>query len=190
MYSSAYLEAITPWKAENGRIFVVLIHRKATSEIVKLRSTSTSGSYENRLTYFGRAVFISKPGQASPPCYDIRMNSHAKIPVNRADDDELLGFVIQDKLGWIAQTIFGYEIARASDESAAARIVREQGLSFLTGIWQYLDPDDRDWYPCVLREVYEHRVIVMRTNKMGHPDPDDYKVVTIKEPSELNLAKS
>ena len=118
------------------------------------------------------------------------MNSHTKIPINRDDDDELLGFIIQDKIGWIAQTIFGYEIARANDQTAATRIVREQGLSFLTGTWQYLGPDDRGWYPCVLREVYEHRVVVMRTNKLGHPDPDDYKVVTIKEPTELNLAKS
>lgn len=118
------------------------------------------------------------------------MSMGTKIPVNRADDDELLGFVVQDKLGWIAQTIFGYEITRAGDKAAATQIVREQGLSFLTGIWQYYDKEDGDWFPCVLREVYEHRVIVMRTNKLGHPDPDDYKVVTIKEPSELNLVKS
>ena len=123
-------------------------------------------------------------------CYHYIMNPNVKIPIHRNNDDELLGFIVQDKLGWIAQTIFGYEIARADNSVEATRIVREQGLQFLTGMWQYFDDDDRDWYPCVLKEVYEHRVVVIRTNKMGHQTPDDYKIATINEPSELNLVKS
>jgi uncharacterized membrane protein len=113
-----------------------------------------------------------------------------KLPVIREDDNELLGFVLQDSAGWQAQTIFGYGIDRAFDKDAAEAIVREKGLNYLTGVWQYFDLDEQTWYPCVLKEVYEHQVTVIRTNFMGHQDSDEYKVLTIKNPSETTLAKS
>lgn len=118
------------------------------------------------------------------------MSSNQKIPVTREDDGELLGFIVQDKVGWEAQTIFGYNIARVDEKAAAESIIRERGLSYLTGVWEYLDKEDQKWHSCILKEVYENRVIVIRTNSMGYQDPDDYKMVTIKHPSEENLAKS
>lgn len=116
--------------------------------------------------------------------------SHQKIPIHREDDGELLGFVVQAASGWDAQTIFGYSIERKHDKEAAEAVVREQGLAFLMGVWQYLDVDDREWHPCVIKEAYEHQVTVIRTNYMGYQDPDDYKFVTITDPSETNLIKS
>lgn len=113
-----------------------------------------------------------------------------KRAIYRKDDDELLGFISQGTAGWDAQTIFGYSIARVDTEDEAERIVRENGLACLTGVWQYMDEDDRAWHPCILKEVYEHKVVVLRTNEMGYQDPDDYKIVTIKNPSETNLIKS
>jgi hypothetical protein len=113
-----------------------------------------------------------------------------KIPIHREDDGELLGFVVQDGAGWDAQTIFGYTMARAEDRGTVEEVVRQQGLMFLTGVWQYFDEDDKNWHPCILKEVNEHRVTVIRANSMGYQDPDDYKTVTIKDPSETNLIKS
>lgn len=113
-----------------------------------------------------------------------------KIPIIREDDGELLGFVVQDAAGWGAQTIFGYGMARLDDEAAAERTVREKGLGYLMGVWQYFDEDDRAWHSCVLKEAYEHQVKVLRTTSMGYQDPDDYKVVTIQNPSETNLIKT
>ncbi len=114
-----------------------------------------------------------------------------KIPIRREDDDnELLGFVCQDGGGWQAQTIFGYPIDRADSKQAAERIVRENGLEYLTGLWQYFDSDDQQWHPCIIKEAYEHRATVIRTTPLGYQDPDDYKIVSIKDPSETNLAKA
>lgn len=118
------------------------------------------------------------------------MNSSKKIPITREDDGELLGFVAQDKAGWEAQTIFGYSMMRAEDRVTAENTVRAQGLGYLTGIWEYLDSEDQKWHACILKEVYENRVVIIRTTPMGYQDPDDYKIVTIRNPSEVNLVKS
>lgn len=111
-----------------------------------------------------------------------------RIPIYR-DDGELLGYVNEAISGWVAQTIFGYTIERTSDEKTAESIVREQGLSYLMGVWQYYDKEDGDWFPCVLKEVQELQVSVVRTNVMGYQDPDDYKLVTLMRPSEQHLTK-
>tara|TARA_Y100001936_G_C15990953_1_gene622274 strand:+ start:180 stop:527 length:348 start_codon:yes stop_codon:yes gene_type:complete len=113
-----------------------------------------------------------------------------KTPVHHEETDELLGYIVKDTTGWQAQTIFGITIARTEDQAAAEATLRERGLSYLTGVWQYLDKDDKDWHPCVLKEVYEKRVIVMRTNEMGYEDPDDYKRVIIEHPTEEVLVKA
>jgi hypothetical protein len=117
-------------------------------------------------------------------------NTAQKTPIHREDDGELLGFVVQDSSSWQAQTIFGYLIERTTNKVAAEAVVRERGLAFLMGVWHYLDKDDDDWHACVLKEAYEHQVTVLRTTAMGYQDPDDYKIVTINDPSETNLVKS
>jgi len=117
------------------------------------------------------------------------MNDLHKFPIRREDDSELLGFVSGHDANWEAQTIFGYVIERTTDRASAERIVREQGLGYLMGVWQYFDQDDQQWYPCILKEAYEHQVTVIRTTPMGYQDPDDYKIVTISDPTDTNLIK-
>lgn len=118
------------------------------------------------------------------------MNSRKRIPIRHEDNGELLGFIQQDKTGWDAQTVFGYSISRTTDQAAAERIVREGGLSFLKGVWQYYDVDDQEWHACVLKGAYEHHVTVLRTTTLGYSDPNDYKIVTIQSPDETNLVNS
>lgn len=113
-----------------------------------------------------------------------------KHPIHHEESNELLGYVAKDTSGWRAQTIFGYDIARTASESEAEKLVRDRGLEFLMGVWQYLDPDDGKWHPCILKEAYEQRVSVIRTNFMGYQDPDDYKLVTIENPTETELVKN
>ena len=117
------------------------------------------------------------------------MNSE-KIPYQRKDDKELLGYITQDSTGWQATTIFGYLIARTESLAAAQKVLREQGLSFLLGVWNYYDQDDRDWHACVLKEAQEHQVTVIRTNALGYQDPDDFKFYIVKDPSEEKLVKT
>lgn len=114
----------------------------------------------------------------------------AKIPIIREDDGEMLGFVEQDATGWTGQTIFGYVFARGNDRAPVENAVRAQGLAILQGVWQYFDRDDDAWHACVLKEAYESRVVVIRTNAMGYQDPDDYKIVTIASPTETDLVKA
>lgn len=113
-----------------------------------------------------------------------------KIRIIREDDGELLGFIEQSFAGWSAQTIFGYVFARSDSKESVEEAVRSQGLTMLQGLWQYFDKKDRNWHPCILKEVYETRVVVIRTNEMGYQDPDTYKIVTINNPTETNLVKA
>jgi len=113
-----------------------------------------------------------------------------KIPIIRQDDGELLGLIEQDSAGWTAQTMFGYVFARDDNKESVEEVVRSQGLSVLQGVWQYYDKDEKTWFSCVLKEAFENRVIVIRTNAMGYQDPDDYKVVTLVHPTETNLVKA
>lgn len=113
-----------------------------------------------------------------------------RTPYYRIDDNELLGFLVDDGDSWQAQTIFGYQISRTESRKAAENILLEKGLSFLTGVWQYYDKDDHDWFPCVIKEAFEQKVIVNRTTELGYQDPDDYKQVIIESPTENDLIKS
>lgn len=106
------------------------------------------------------------------------------------EDHTLLGFTLKDTTGWQAQTIFGYTISRTATKEDAERAVRHQGLPVLKGVWNYFDEDDRQWYPCVIKEAKEHEVTVLRTNDMGYLNPDDYKMHTIKDPSDNTLVKA
>jgi len=118
------------------------------------------------------------------------MTNASKTPYYRIDDNELLGYIANSGTSWQALTIFGYQIARTETERDAENVLKEGGLSYLMGTWQYYDKDDREWFPCVIKEAYEHRVIVNRTNVLGYQDPEDYKQVVIEGPSENNLIKS
>lgn len=116
-------------------------------------------------------------------------NLSHKRPVNDKDDNELLGFVARDTVGWIALSVFGYPMTRVGDEFAAEVAVREQGRDFLKGVWQYYDEEDGAWYPCVIKGAHETQVTVIRTNAMGYQEPEISKVIVIKNPSELTLQK-
>ena len=114
----------------------------------------------------------------------------ARIPIIREDDGEMLGCIEQSRKDWTAQTIFGYVFARSDKRDAVEEAVRSQGLIILQGLWQYFDKDDNEWYPCILKEVYENKVTVIRTTPLGYQDPDDYKIVTLADPTETVLIKA
>ena len=113
-----------------------------------------------------------------------------KTALYRPDDNEFLGFLSKENSGWHAQTIFGYTIARTATQKEAEAILRDQGLGFLNGVWQYYDKEDYDWFPCVIKDAQEHKVTIIRTNYMGYQEPETYKLVSIENPSESLLIKS
>lgn len=113
-----------------------------------------------------------------------------KTAIFSEENHEFLGYIEQEGTSWRAQTLFGYVITRAATRQDAEAAVRAQGLRYLMGVWQYYDKQDGDWFPCVIKEAYEQKVVVVRTNFMGYQDPDDYKMVVIEQPDENVLIKS
>ena len=118
------------------------------------------------------------------------MSKNNKTPFFSQDDSEFLGFIVDDGTSWQVLTIFGYMISRTASRSEAEALLQEKGPTYLQGIWQYYDQDDRDWFPCVIKKAYEQRVIVNRTNTLGYQDADDYKQVVIEDPTENDLIKT
>lgn len=106
------------------------------------------------------------------------------------ETDDFLGNIVHDATGWQAQTIFGYIISRTETEADAERIIREQGQDYLRGMWQYYDKDEYHWFPCVIKDAYESKVSVIRTNALGYQEPDLFKLVIIEHPNEERLVKS
>lgn len=115
-----------------------------------------------------------------------RMTSLQKIPIYN-DDENFVGFVAQGSSAWQALTIFGYQIALTSDRSEAEAILQADGLSYIKGVWQYYDKEDNDWHFCVIKEAYEHKVVVDRTTSLGFQDPNIFKQMTIENPTENTL---
>lgn len=120
----------------------------------------------------------------------MRVKKPQKTPIYSDDDDALLGFVINDGTTWQAVTVFEYLIARRPTEKEAVEVLQDVGPTYLKGIWQYYDKDDQDWFNCVIKQAFEQRVIVNRTNTLGFQDPDDYKQVVIEDPTENDLIKA
>ena len=113
-----------------------------------------------------------------------------KTPLYNDDDDSFLGFIIDDGSTYEAVTIFGYLISRTTNRRDAEEILKDKGPTYLKGVWQYYDQDDRDWFNCVIKQAFEQRVIVNRTTALGYQDPDDYKQVVIENPTENDLIKA
>jgi len=113
-----------------------------------------------------------------------------KTPFYDEDTREFLGFIVEDSDSWQVQTIFGYLIARTDTQKEAERTLYGVGLTYLKGVWQYYDKEDKDWFPCVIKKAYEHQVIVNRTNTLGFQDEDNFKQVVIDDPTESDLVKS
>lgn len=107
----------------------------------------------------------------------------------REDDGVFLGIVAKDSTSWLAQTIFGYTIARAQTRAEVEAILHERGTTFLKGLWNYFDSDERTWFPCIIKDAHELGVTVIRTNELGFQTPEDYKYVVIEQPTEDVLVK-
>jgi hypothetical protein len=118
------------------------------------------------------------------------MTLKEKYALYRDDDHEFLGYVEQDAIGWQAQTIFGYLIERTTSQQDAERALQEKGLAYLTGVWQYFDPDEKQWFSCVIKEANQYRVTVVRTSQFGYHDPELHKVVILEAPTENELVKA
>jgi hypothetical protein len=105
------------------------------------------------------------------------------------DSGRILGIIAKDSTSWLAQTIFGYTIARTDSRENAERVLFRDGTSVLRGVWQYFDSDEQEWFPCVIQEANEKKVVITRTNGYGVQDSKTYKHVILTDPTEEVLMK-
>ena len=108
------------------------------------------------------------------------------LAIHREDDNELLGYVRQNEATWEALTIFGYAFATVSTAEQARALVLEQGLSILSGTWEYYDDESAEWLPCALVEVSADRARVAR---MDGPYADTSKTYLITSSVATKLRK-
>jgi hypothetical protein len=113
-----------------------------------------------------------------------------RTAVHHIESNEFLGWLTKDNTSWVAQTIFGYTIARTESESEAEAVLQDRGLKYLQGVWQYYDKQDNTWHSCIIKSATEQKVIVTRTDDLGMEDPELYKMVTINSPTENELVKA
>jgi len=57
-------------------------------------------------------------------------------PYVRESDGELLGYLLRDERGTVPLTLFGYPLAEASEQAAAAQILETSGLAALARRWR------------------------------------------------------
>jgi hypothetical protein len=113
-----------------------------------------------------------------------------KTPLYHEDDHAFLGFLVKDTAGWVALTIFGYTMVRTATKEEAENFIHQHGREFLSGIWQYYDAGDNDWYSCTIKDANQHLVTIIRTNALGLQDRETYKQVILKDPTDEQLIKS
>lgn len=79
--------------------------------------------------------------------------------IRRADDDELLGFVIRAAGTFRATTVFGGLLGEHPDAVSAEHQLRQMGLSSLAERW-WIFSDGR-WQRCWLIEASPERVVAV-----------------------------
>ncbi len=78
--------------------------------------------------------------------------------VRRADDDELLGYVVDADGSWQALTVFHGRLAVRDGRAEAEEVVRSRGLVSMSDRWYYRAAPDADWQVVVLQEAQPGRV--------------------------------
>lgn len=83
-------------------------------------------------------------------------------PLHR-DDQELLGYLLDDERGTTPLTVFGFPLAAPLDRTAAEDVLRERGLAVLAEPW-WLDEGEGDGFPVLILSAYPDAVTVARAD--------------------------
>lgn len=103
--------------------------------------------------------------------------SHAPglTPYRRAEDDELLGYLVQQPDGTVPLTLFGAPLGPAGSREQAEAVLRARGLASLADPW-LLRQDDGEEVRVALVAAYPDRVLVVAA-PYGFADPAAQPVV-------------
>lgn len=78
-------------------------------------------------------------------------NTSTLTEVRRAEDDELMGYVRDDRAGWSALTVFGGLLATWETADRAHDEVAANGLAAMAEAWWV--EIEGTWQPCLLEEA-------------------------------------
>jgi hypothetical protein len=87
----------------------------------------------------------------------------------RHEDDELLGYLVQEPDGTVPLTLFGAPLAKAGTLEQAEAVLRARGLSCLAEPW-LLRQEDGEEVRVALLAAYPDRVLVVPA-PYGYADP-------------------
>jgi len=93
----------------------------------------------------------------------------------RPDDDELLGYLVQEPGGTVPLTLFGVPLAGAGTPEQAEAVLRARGLACLADPWLLRQEDGEEVRVAVV-SAYPDRVLVVPA-PWGYPDPAAEPVV-------------
>ncbi|GAA3571698.1 hypothetical protein GCM10022197_30310 [Microlunatus spumicola] len=100
-------------------------------------------------------------------------------PYRRHEDDELLGYLVQEPGGTVPLTLFGARLAEAGTLEQAEAVLRARGLSCLADPWLFRQ-DDGEEVRVALVAAYPDRVVVVPA-PWGYADPGAQPVVVAAE---------
>ena len=93
----------------------------------------------------------------------------------RPEDDELLGYLVQEPGGIVPLTLFGVPLGAAGTPEEAESVLRARGLACLADPW-LLRHDDGEEVRVAVVSAYPDRVLVVPA-PWGYPDPAAEPVV-------------
>jgi len=97
----------------------------------------------------------------------------------RHEDDELLGYLVQEPGGTVPLTLFGVPLAEAGTPEEAEAVLLARGLSCLAEPW-LLRQEDGDEVRVAVLAAYPDRVVVVPA-PYGYADPGAQPVVVTAE---------
>ncbi len=107
------------------------------------------------------------------------------VPHRREQDDELVGYLVQQGPAVVPVTLFGHPLADAGDVEAAREVLESTGLRALADPW-WLQLEDGENIRVRIREVTPDRVLVVVDDFGYDGDLNDSWELEVPEPGRLS----
>lgn len=113
------------------------------------------------------------------------MIPHGWTPYHRAEDDELLGYLVEAGDGTVPLTLFGVALGEPGSPEHAEEVLQTRGLSCLAEPW-VLRNEGGEEIRVALVAAYPDRVVVVPA-PYGYADPAEAPVIVPAEDGPVRL---
>ena len=116
----------------------------------------------------------------------------AKITIRRAEDGEILGYVVPTGTGWQPETIFRVALAEPTSRDEAEEILRRDGLARLSDAW-WVECEPGQWREAYIQEARENRIRIRWADPLAeqpaHGHWIDPQVLRVRRTPVLNAQR-